>query len=204
MKTSGSSPSVKENASSPKSRNKKKRFPYLRAVPDILKFQAVTALLLGLLLWGLEAAAMEMIISTGRVAVSSGDYLFIFTCWQGWALILLGVFVFLLYVIFDLNMKIFFSDALIRSGKVSFRKVITDSILSGRRFFSPAGLGIVLFISLLAPLAGIGISISLTEGLYIPSFITSVIYANPVLNVLYRALLAAVFVIGILHLFQDF
>ena len=89
--------------------------PYLWALPDIFNYQIATKILLALWLFLLGRVFQVLLRSTGRVAVTTGDWQFLFTTWQG------------------------------------------------------------IFILLLALIVGVGVSISLTKGLYIPTFISSVI-----------------------------
>ncbi|MBR2995881.1 MAG: hypothetical protein IKF45_04155 [Lachnospiraceae bacterium] len=90
--------------------------PYLRALPDIFNYQIATKILLALWLFLLGRVFQVLLRSTGRVAVTTGDWQFLFTTWQ-------GIF--------------------------------------------------ILLLALIAPIVGVGVSISLTEGLYIPTFISS-------------------------------
>lgn len=62
--------------------------PYWQAMPDLFKYQIAVGVLLGAILFVLRILSILMLRSTGRVAVSSGDFMFLFTSWQGIALIL--------------------------------------------------------------------------------------------------------------------
>ena len=59
----------------------------------------------------------------------------------------------------------------------------------------------LIYLSLVAPLLGTGISISLTEGLYIPTFIMSVITETPLYNAVYILALIVFFIAGFLNAF---
>ena len=175
--------------------------PYISAIPDILRLQLVSVTVLGVLLWVLKKAMAWTLRSTGRVAVSSGDFLFLFTTWQGVLLIVLALLSLFLYVAFDLNSKILFSGKKLTKQKNIVSGSLKESFGTIRRFFCPAGIGIVLYIALLAPILNIGVSISLTEGLYIPTFITSVIHTTPLYNALYIVTLTVFALIGIANIF---
>ena len=83
-----------------------------------------------------------------------------------------------IYTAFDLNTKILLSRDLLVGNPVSMRRSMKEAFRSIRAFMKPRGIGVVLYVALVAPLLGLGMSISLTEGLYIPTFISSVIIAN--------------------------
>ena len=53
--------------------------PYIQALPGILQFQIVTKLFLGLWLFLMGRVFRLLLNSTGRVAVSTGDFVFLFT-----------------------------------------------------------------------------------------------------------------------------
>ena len=64
---------------------------YVRAVPRILTVQFITDLLFALCAFGLQLLAGWALASQGRVAVTTGDYMFLFTSWQGILLIVLAL-----------------------------------------------------------------------------------------------------------------
>ena len=176
--------------------------PYLQAIPDIMRYQIVSKAVLGILLLGLSTAMRWTLHSTGRVAVSSGDFLFLFTTWQGILLIVMALVTLFLYVAFDLNTMILFSGKRLKQEEFTVWECMKESIEDIRRFFCPAGIVIVLYIALLAPILGFGISISLTNGLYIPTFITSVIETTPLYNALYIVAVVVFTLIGLANMFS--
>ena len=80
--------------------------PYLQAMPDILNYQLVTKTLICIWLFLLGRLFQVLLRSSGRVAVTSGDWKFLFTTWQGLLILLLGLGSLFIYVAFDLNSKI--------------------------------------------------------------------------------------------------
>ena len=117
---------------------------------------------------------------------------------------LAGLLVLFLYVAFDINCLILFANKLLRGEKYTLFSLLKEGFLTLRRFLNGAGILIVLFISLLAPLTGVGVYVSLTKNLKIPSFISSVIDATPLYHAIYLLLLGVLFVAGLLHLFSIF
>ena len=57
--------------------------PYVQALPGILQYQIFTKLVIGLWLFLMGRVFRLLLNSTGRVAISSGDFLFLFGSWQG-------------------------------------------------------------------------------------------------------------------------
>ena len=174
--------------------------PYRLSMGDIIRYRSITFIVSSVSLKLLKTLAMFLIFSTGRVAVSSGDFAFLFKSWQGPFIIILGLGMLFLYVVFDLNTQIIYASKILH-GKADLFGSIREGFLSIPRFFTPDGIGIILYIALIAPIAGFGLSISLTQDLYIPTFISSVIRSTPVYNILYRVLIALFFFIGLIHIF---
>ncbi|MBQ1482955.1 MAG: glycerophosphoryl diester phosphodiesterase membrane domain-containing protein [Erysipelotrichaceae bacterium] len=174
--------------------------PYLRAIPDICGFQIINGLLLYLMMLVFKQIAMVLIRSTGRVAISTGDFWFLFTTWQGPLLLIIGMAILFLYVAFDLNTQIIYSSTILK-GQADLKGSIRKGLISIREFFTPDGIGIVLYIALIAPIVGTGFTISLTDSLYLPSFIASVIETTPLYSVLYYIFVWIFIFLGIIHIF---
>lgn len=167
--------------------------PYIRALPDIIKYQIITKLLLGAMIFLLGTLSQLLLASTGRVAVTSGDFTFLLESWQGILLLITGLISLFLYVDLDLNCKIILARNLVTGEEVSMKSSIKEGFVSIKGLFSVRGAIVALYIALIAPLLGLGVSISVTESLYIPTFISSAIKSTP----LYLAL---VIVFGIVFL----
>lgn len=175
--------------------------PYWQAIPQLLAYQVMTKVALAFGLAGLEALASWALASQGRVAVTSGDLAFLFTSSQGWLLILVGLAALYVYVAFDLNAKVALSGHIVRGEEVPLRQSMREGLSAIRRFLCPKGVLVVLYVALLAPIVGVGVGISLTEGLKIPTFISSVIEATPLYNVIYTATVVVLVIIGLLNIF---
>jgi glycerophosphoryl diester phosphodiesterase len=171
---------------------------------DIVLCQLVFSAILSLLLTLLRKLAMAALASTGRVAVTTGDFLFIFTTWQGILLLLFGLVSLYLYVVADINTKIVFANKLLKSEKYNLFTLVKGSLMTLPRFFNAGGALIVLFVSLLAPLTGVGLYISLTRNLKIPTFITSVIQSNGLYRIIYFVVMTVLLVVAVLHIFSIF
>lgn len=148
----------------------------------------------------LRQIAMILIRSTGRVAISTGDFSFLFTTWQGPLLLFIGLSVLFVYLAFDLNSMIIFSDGILK-GEPKLFESLKQGFLSIRKFFTPDGIGIVIYIALVAPIVGFGFTISLTDSLYLPNFISSVIDSTPLYSIIYHVLTIIFILLGIIHIF---
>ena len=170
-------------------------------MPDILNYQIVTKLLICIWMFLLGRLFQILLRSSGRVAVTSGDWQFLFTTWQGILILLLGIVSLFVYVAFDINSKVVLSRNLLTGRNESLESSIKEGFFSIGKLINVRGILVVLYIALIAPILGIGISISATEKLYIPTFISSVIESS----VLYSALagIAVIFFlfVGIANLF---
>ena len=175
--------------------------PYWQALNDIFQYQVVSKLCIGACIGLLGGVFTLLLKSTGRVALTSGDFMFVFTSWQGWLILLLGLVVLFVYVALDLNVKIILSRHLLQDETVSVSASVKEGFLSIPKFFDRHGIGVVLYIALIAPLLGFGMSISLTEGLCIPTFVSSVIKTTPLYLTGVSALLFLFIIVGLRNMF---
>ena len=56
--------------------------PYIQAMPDIFNYQIVTKAIIAIWLFLLGRLFQALLKSSGRVAVTTGDWKFLFTPWQ--------------------------------------------------------------------------------------------------------------------------
>ena len=175
--------------------------PYIQALPKILQYQLLTKLLIGLWLYLMGLVFRLLLHSSGRVAVSTGDYIFLFTSWKGILIILFAAVSLYVYVALDLNAKILLSRELLTGERFSVWSVIREALCSIKSFVCVRGIGVILYIMLIAPILGIGISLSITKGLYIPTFISSFIADSPLYSAAAGLLVLVFLSVGIANLF---
>lgn len=180
---------------------RKKLRPYTQALPDILNYQIVTKILIAVWLFLLGRIFQALLKSSGRVAVTTGDWKFLFTTWQGILILLLGLVSLFVYVAFDLNSKIVLSRNLISEQKETLEDTIKEGFFSVGKLINLRGLLTVIYIALIAPIVGIGVSISATEKLYIPTFISSVIEGSVLYSALAGIAVLVFLSVGIANLF---
>lgn len=182
-------------------RKKHKNRRYFQAIPEIIKYQIFTKAILALIMSGLTYLGKQAIYSTGRVAITTGDFMFMFTTWQGWCLIILVLVVMFIYVALDVNTKFYYAKDLMDNVKDSIWKNLAKGFASIRLFFNKDGLLTIIFLILALPILGIGLSVGLTSNFYIPTFITSVIFANKLYCTAYIIALVVLFIILIRNIF---
>lgn len=172
--------------------------PYFRSIPRLLFFRFITSVVISLAIEGLSQLSKLLLGSAGKATVSSGDYMFLFTGWQGWLLILVGLSIVLFYMAIDVNALIIFCSKLLNGEKPLVFKCIFEGIKSIKKYLNYRAVFVIIYIALLAPLLKLGFTVRLTESFYIPDFISSVIYNNPLYAIglaVITVLLAGVYLI---------
>ena len=82
---------------------KKWLLPYKQALPALLLYQIIATVASAAWLALFKWIAGLLIRGTGKVAISSGDFLFLFKTWQGYVIILLAILTLFLLVAIDIN-----------------------------------------------------------------------------------------------------
>ena len=175
--------------------------PYVQAVPKILGFKLLTTIVLAIISSLLMLLSRALMRSTGRVSVSSGDFTFLFTTWQGYLMIAIMLVIVLLYVAVEVNALIIYISKILHGENPSVFKCIGKGIAGLKKYLNYRGIIIILYCTLISPMLGLGFSISLTSTFYIPNFITSVIFKNPFYTAGVIALVTFLIVVGIIYCF---
>ena len=149
----------------------KQRFqPFLQAIPQLLLFQFVSTVILSLVTLGISVLGSLLLGLSGKAAVTSGDLSFLFTRWQGYVVILLLLAMVTIYVAVELNALIIFCNKILSGEKPNVWLCIKEGFVGLKKFLSLRGVVIILYAVVLAPIFGLGFSISLTQNFYIPKF----------------------------------
>ena len=175
--------------------------PYLNALPDIFRYVIVTKGILFFVMLLLSGGANFLLRSIGRVAVTSGDWQFLYTTWQGILILILSLVSLYICMALDLNGKVALCSQLVRGETVSLRECLDKGFRSAGKLIGPVGLLVVLYVSFIAPIIGLGFSTSLTEGLYIPTFITAFIQESVLYSSLLGIIVPILLLIGIANLY---
>lgn len=180
---------------------KNRIMPFYQAIPKLLTFQVVSFVLLSLLTWGVSALCGLLLGLTGKAAVTSGDMSFIFTHWQGYVMIALLLLTVISYVAVELNALVIYSSQILSGEKPSVWQSIKGGFAALKKYLNLRGLVIVIYAVVLAPILGLGFSVSLTSSFYIPRFIMSVVYNTPVFWIGYLIVMALLTVVAIIYCF---
>ena len=175
--------------------------PYVQASPEIILYEAVSKLILLALVFVLKKLMMWSVYRTGRVAVSSGDFTFLFKSPWGWVAILTALILCGVYIAFDINVIVNYAGEKMKDRPAVLWKIVIESLTESARFFTPGGLLVLFYATLIAPIIGVGMSISLTKNIYIPNFISEVIRSNTWYNAAYIAFEVLMIAVGILGMF---
>ena len=175
--------------------------PYWQATLDLLSYETIAMVLKTIFVRAIYLVTNYLLKLAGRVAVTSGDFGFLFMSWQGWLLIIATFVIVLGYMTMDINTKILYTSDLVKGEKISIRKNLKDAIVSWKKFASVPGILLIIYITLIVPVVGFGLSISLTENFYIPTFITSVIKDRTLYYVPYVIFMIVFWVIGFIYIF---
>ena len=177
-------------------------WPYFQSLPGILYYQIVSQIILTAAMYGIRLLSNALMASAGHEAVTTGDFGFLFTTWQGWILILLAIVILCLYTIFDLNVKIIYSRSVLQGVKTKTSVILKDSVRAFGKLTGIRGLLLIIYIAVLVPLVGIGFTTTLTQNLQIPNFISSVIFSTPKYMIPFTAFLIFMLIQGLRFLFS--
>ena len=79
----------------------------------------------------------------------------------------------------DINGLLILADKLVKNEEVRVLNIIKEAFLSMPRFFTKEGILYIVYLVLGAPITGVGLMISVTQNIYVPRFVTDVIFSNP-------------------------
>lgn len=160
---------------------------YFRFFWSLMKFQITTKGILFLAIFPISKGILQLLLkSSGKSSLSSGDFVSTFLSLQGAGIFILALILLVILVAFDINAFIIIS-ALARKGSsdISLLQMLAISFKSIKNFLRPQGLLILIYVAVIIPLIGIGITISPMSNFTIPNFITEVIYNTPIYLAVY-------------------
>ncbi len=168
-----------------------------------LRYQMVTKILISFLAFPLAGwASQRLIESTGRTAISSGDYLSFIFSFQGLGMLLLGLALLAVMVGLDLNAFIIQGRRLAAGQEpLKILPLIKESLRALGRFFHPLALLLVVQLVVTVPLAGAGLTLPQLGSFKIPNFITWVIDQNAFYTTIYLVVTSLMLVLNFLLAF---
>lgn len=167
------------------------------------KYQLLTKILLLFVVFPLFKMIIKKLIeSTGRIGISSGDYINFLFSLQGLGLLIFTLIVLALLIGLDINAFIIMS-ALIKENRIKLnaRQLLIIGIKSLKSFLEPKGILIMLYIAIVIPLVGVGLSVSVMRDFKIPNFITDVIFNNAIYFTIYSTIIILLTIISVIYIF---
>ncbi|SEB05279.1 glycerophosphoryl diester phosphodiesterase [Pseudobutyrivibrio sp. ACV-2] len=119
-------------------------------------------------------------------------------------IVVVGFLAFLIslcYIAIELFAYIGLCDDILNNRKTGIFQEIGRGLNALVYLGSPFGMLLLLYVVIIVPIIGIGFSVSLTENIYIPTFISSVIKAKPIFAVVYYGLGVVLFLITVIGVF---
>lgn len=169
-----------------------------------VKFFIIVKSLLAFLLIPIYRVLMNHLIeSTGEKALSSGNFKAVMMTTPGVLILIITFLFFLVYISLDINTSILVSSAIHnKDEKIKLLPILKEGLGSMNIFVSPAGFLIMLYIILIVPLVGIGLTVSAVKNFRIPNFITSVIFDNNFYFALYIGVLTVLTLMSFFSIFS--
>ena len=171
-----------------------------QALPEFWTFQMAAGFLMSIIL-NIADAITELLTDTLGVAITSANFTKCLFTWQGLLIVVIWAVVLPLLVSIELFAGILVSNDVLYGRPVRIFASIRSGVRSLRRFLTPSGLGVILFVLVATPLLGVGFSVRVTKDLYIPNFISDVIFHTPLYCATYFLLLAVLAAIAVAFIF---
>lgn len=182
----------------------KNKFVYYGNIAWIYtKYQLLTKSMLLFIIFPIFKRILKSLLeATGRISISSGDYFNFLFSPQGFALLILSLLMLALLIGLDIHAFIIMS-ALIKENRIKFKAghLLVIALKSLKSLFKPSGILVMLYIAMIIPLVGIGLSISIMENFKIPNFITDVIFNNSLYFTIYSFVIIFLTLITIVYIF---
>lgn len=176
---------------------------FYKTMPIFLKYQIITKLLFSFFIfpvfWGITQA---LISSKGIGAISNSEMLKYAFSMQGIIFLVIGLTIFLCSILIEICGYITISSRAIHNkSESSYKELLKSNFKQLPKMLEFGSLILILYIVVLVPLTGAGVTLSFMDGFRIPNFITSVIEGNALYNILYTILLTIMFILSIRWIF---
>ena len=152
------------------------------AFPEMLGFQVLAGIILAFPAYGL-IKLIYLVAGSGGPAVTTATLRSFILSWRFPVIVALGLILILLYLVIELFAQIHLTDDIVSGKKSGIISCIVRGFQALPGFMNPAGISIIVFIFLVAPICGVGFSISLTEKFYIPNFMMDAVLKKPLFAV---------------------
>lgn len=154
---------------------------FKKILPQVIKYQTMTKLISAALIVPLYKGITSIIIeSSGLSAVSNDDLIKFLISPQGLLFLLIG----LVFLVFILAIEVFgfitiSSRSIMGQKEVSYFELLKNNIKLLPKLLNVGGIGLLIYLLILAPLSGMGTGLSIGKYIKVPNFIFSVIESKP-------------------------
>ena len=176
-----------------------------RSVSELWSYELWTYIIVYILIRVIMSIA-KMLIMTRDDALTTSNFTYVLFSPQGILIILLAILAIIVYIAIEIFGEIIFVGDLFENKKTGsviprILSAIKEGFESLKLFLNPLGILFLLYIFILAPLIGIGFTISLTNKFYVPNFIMDVIEAKPLFAIPYFAFMIAMTIFAVIYAF---
>ncbi len=171
----------------------------IRALPEMWFYEIVTSTIMGSII-GPVKSAFRYVATTSDTAITTANIGEIVS-WRGIALIPVGLLVVLLLVITEVVAPIFLCEAILKQEPAGIIAELKKAFKSAPKFITPGGILLIIYMLIVVPLSGVGISLSLTDTFKVPDFIQSYIDNSLGLAIAFRVFIAVLIVVSLLYIF---
>ena len=171
-----------------------------KSLPELWSFQFWAAVILVIPAW-LLMILLSVVAESGGTALTTANMGQMLLSWRAPVLLVLGIVLVLWFISVEVFAQIHMNRNILQGNRTHVWDEIGKGVRSLRRFFTPTGILVLLYILIAVPLCGIGFSISLTETFYIPNFIMEVVRATPLYALLYIVVILALAWVGWRYIF---
>lgn len=169
------------------------------ALPEMWSFQFWVGMTLTVITSVIDIIT-EYTVGAGGV-MTSANLKESFLSWRMPVVLALILLLSVVYIVFEIFAQIHLTDDILSGRPAGFRREIRESFRALKKFMTPSGIGVMLFILIVIPLCGLGFSVSLTESFYIPNFIMEGILAERAYTVMYFGLILLMMWVSLRYVF---
>ena len=171
------------------------------ALPEIINYMFVAALILGIASMAGSWAVSKLLEMGGTFAITTANVKDFVTSCRIIPILIVALLLLILNLILGVFGSIYQCDDILKGGKVSFGDIFLEAFDDLKRFLNPSGLATIAYMVLGVPIVGFGFTIDLVDHLQIPKFIMSVVESKWYFRAGYYLLFGFLLWKGIMHFF---
>ena len=182
-------------------KSKQTLMAYYQYIPEIVRYRLIVTLSMIFGYKIIKSVSIYLFHTLNKVAFTSADFMFVFKSWQGYVILILLFIIGSISLALDVIGTLLLAKKVVKKEKISIIKIIIESFKDLKLFLNVDGFFFELFCILGTPIAGFGLMSSLSKDLYVPTFITDVVFSNVFYSFLYLCLEVLITWFGIKNIF---